>query len=220
MRKIPALSALLLLAGTVLHAQPSPAFWQDIKNFKKSDSVQHPPANPILLIGSSSFTRWKDVNNAFPGYAILNRGFGGSVLPDLVRYAYDVIMPYHPKQVIIYCGDNDLAGADSLSAAEVVLRVKTLFAIIRTNLPDATIDFVSIKPAPSRAAIQPKVKDANKQISAFMKSQKNAGYIDVYGAMLDSAGNMREELYVEDRLHMKPEGYAIWSRIMLPYLQK
>ncbi len=201
-------------------AQLAPAFWSDIVAFKKQDSLQPPPANSILFVGSSSFTKWKDVSNYFPGYTILNRGFGGSTLTDVIRYAYDIIIPYKPKQVVIYCGENDLASKDSITADEVLNRVKTLFGMIRTNLPKTRIDFVSIKPSPVRASIQYKVKAANKMIKVFFKKQKHAAFIDVYDAMLDANGQMREELYLEDRLHMKPAGYEIWRRIMEPYLLK
>lgn len=205
-------------------AQPkqpqAPPFYNDILAFKTKDAQQAPPVNGILFVGSSSFTRWRDVQDYFPGYPIINRGFGGSTLPDVIRYAYDVILPYKPKQVLVYCGENDLASGDAVTADMVVLRFKTLFGMIRQNLPNTTIGFVSIKPSPSRAHIQSKVKAANKEIKAWLKTQKNAQFIDVYDAMLDAQKNMREELYVEDRLHMKPEGYAIWKRIITPYLTK
>ena len=220
MVKYTVLALLLFTALKPAQAQTAPPFWQDIAGFKKMDSVQPPPAHPIVLVGSSSFTRWTNVNAAFPGYPIVNRGFGGSVLPDLVRYAYDVIIRYQPKQVIVYCGDNDLASGDSTSVAEVVLRVKTLYGMVRTNLPEAVFSFVSIKPSPSRAGIQKKVRAANAQIKAFLKTQKKTDFINVYDPMLDTKGAMREELYVADRLHMKPEGYEIWKKVMLPYLQK
>jgi lysophospholipase L1-like esterase len=207
---------LVQLAG----AQTAPPFWNEIIAFKKSDSVQAPPENEILLVGSSSFRMWKDVGAAFPGYSIINRGFGGSTLADVIRYSYDIILPYKPRQVLIYCGENDLASPDSISADEVVRRFRTLFAIIRTNLPGATIDFVSIKPSPSRAALQHKMKDANQQIRRFLKKQRRAHFIDIYDAMLNKDGTMREELYLPDRLHMKPEGYAIWQRVLMPYLTK
>ena len=200
--------------------QQAPPFYNDILAFKKLDTEQPPAPNNILLVGSSSFTRWKDVNDYFPGYPIINRGFGGSVLTDVIRYAYDVILPYKPKQVLIYCGENDLASSDSITAGEVVLRFKTLFGIIRQNLPNTVISFVSIKPSPVRARFQPKVKEANKQIQAWMKTQPRTQFIDVYDAMLDGKKQMREELYVQDRLHMKPEGYAIWKKIITPYLIK
>jgi len=202
------------------NAQSHPAFWNDILTFKKIDSTNKPTANNILFVGSSSFAMWKDVNTYFPGYTIINRGFGGSSLPDVIRYTYDIILPYQPKQVVIYCGENDLASADSTTAHEVVNRFKTLFGMIRTNLPNTHIAFVSIKPSPSRASIQGKVKVANKKIKAFIATQKNAAYIDIYEAMLDSKGEMRAELYIADRLHMKPSGYAIWKKAIQPYLIK
>src|SRR5436305_12035324 len=98
----------LLLIGQVTKAQNAPAFWPDIASFKKQDAEKPPLQHAILFVGSSSFTKWTDVNGYFPGYEIINRGFGGSTLLDVIRYAYDVILPYHPKQVVIYCGENDL----------------------------------------------------------------------------------------------------------------
>lgn len=198
----------------------APPFYNDILAFKEQDAAQPPANNGILLVGSSSFTRWKDVNDYFPGYPIINRGFGGATLVDVIRYAYDVILPYKPKQVLIYCGENDLASGDNVTADMVLLRLKTLFGIIRTNLPNTMISFVSIKPSPVRAHIQPKVKVANKEIRSFLRTQKNAQFINIYDAMLDTGKQMREELYVGDRLHMKPEGYAIWKKIIVPYLIK
>lgn len=220
MKKIVLVSFLFALFCNSVHAQTAPAFWKEIVDFKKADAAQAPPLHPILFVGSSSFTKWTDIADYFPGYAIINRGFGGSTLPDVIRYFYDVILPYQPKQVVIYCGENDLASPDSVSATEVVKRFKTLYGMIRQNLPGTVIDFVSIKPSPVRASIQGKVKAANKEISAFLKKEKKAGFIDIYPVMLDANGNMREELYVQDRLHMKPEGYAIWKRIIQPYLLK
>jgi len=213
----------LLIALTVhgaAGAQTAPPFWADIVAFKKADAAQPPPAHPILFVGSSSFTKWKDVNDYFPGYPIVNRGFGGSTLPDVTRYFYDVILPYQPKQVVIYCGENDIASSDSISAGQVVTRFKTLYGMIRQNLPDAVVDFVSMKASPSREKYFTKLRAANAAIKAFLKNEKKAAFIDIYPAMLDAAGKPREELFLADRLHMKPEGYAIWKKVMLPYLVK
>ena len=219
MKKLIVFALLLFVYKETVIAQSSPPFWQDIIAFKKQDSIKPPPAYPILFIGSSSFTRWTDLHTDFPGYNILNRAFGGSTLVDVIRYAYDIILPYKPKQIVLYCGENDLASKDSIPASEAIKRVKTLFGIIRTNLPAATITYVSMKPSPVRAGIQDKVRLANKEIKAFLRKQKNASFVDVYYAMLDK-GQMREELFIDDRLHMKPEGYGIWKKIIQPYLIK
>ena len=210
--------ALLLFINFCEGQTAFPAFAKDILSFKHQDSIKTPPKNAILFVGSSSFARWTSMADDFPGYPIINRGFGGSTLTDVIRYAYDVIIPYGPKQVLIYCGDNDLAA--NVSVRDVVTRFKTLFQMIRTNLPETTIDFVSIKPSPLRQQLIAKMKGVNAQVKAFLKNEKNAGFIDVYSTMLDAKGKVKEDLFVEDRLHLNEKGYAIWKKIILPYLSK
>src|SRR5688500_11075975 len=94
-----------------------PPFWGEIRGFIKNDSAHKPPPNAILFVGSSSFRMWQDVQDYFPGYTIINRGFGGSTLVDVISYSYDIILPYNPKQILIYCGENDLASSDTVDAA-------------------------------------------------------------------------------------------------------
>ena len=143
-------------------------FYSDIQTFKKQDSAAFPPKNAILFVGSSSFTKWTDVQDYFPGYPIINRGFGGSSLPDLIRYVNDIIIPYHPKQIIIYCGENDVGGSDTTVNGKVVFnRFKQLFILIKKQLPAVAIGYVSMKPSPSREKLWPKMIDGNLLIKAF-----------------------------------------------------
>jgi len=209
--------AVFVVATEPLQAQ-QPAFYKDIQQFKKQDSSAFPPQNAILLVGSSSFTKWKDVQNYFPEYTIVNRGFGGSTLPDVIRYADEIIIPYHPKQVIVYCGDNDLASSDAITPQVVEERFKTLFNIIRTKLPEANIAFVSIKPSPSRQQLMDKMKKSNELIEAFLSGQKNTAFIDVFTPMLGADGKPMPDIFLEDNLHMNEKGYAIWKKAMQPEL--
>lgn len=212
--------ALLFCSASLFAQNTCPAFWTDIQQFKKADEMQQPPKGAILFVGSSSFTKWTDVQAYFPGYTIINRGFGGSQLTDVIRYAYDVILPYAPRQVVIYCGENDLAATPYISAEEAAMRFETLFGIIRQNLPNTTIDFISMKPSPSRASRFPEFQKANALIEAFLKTKENAAFINVYNAMLNEAGNPKPEIFLSDNLHMNAKGYQIWQRIIQPYLLK
>src|SRR5688500_5552202 len=153
-----------------LQAQ-QPAFLNEIQEFKKRDSLNPPPKNAIVFVGSSSFRMWNNVQEMFPGYTIINRGFGGSSLPDVIRYANDIIVPYQPSQVVIYCGDNDLAASDTVTSQIVFDRFRHLFDTIRQHLPNTAIAFVSIKPSPSRANLLQKVVAANNLIREFLKKQ-------------------------------------------------
>ena len=210
----------LIFVFALLHAQQQAPFYSEIQNFKKKDAEQMPAKHEILFVGSSSFTKWTDVQNYFPGYPIINRGFGGSTLPDVIHYTDDVIFPYQPKQVVIYCGENDLASSDTVSAATVVARVKTLFGMIRSKLGDVPVLFVSLKPSPSRSRLFPKMKDVNAQVKAFLSKNKKTAFADVYSKMLDADGEPMKDIFLADNLHMNAKGYAIWQKVLEPLLLK
>ena len=214
------LSICFFVLGTYSSLFAQARFAADINAFKKADSVNFPAANAILFTGSSSFTKWTDVQNYFPGYPIINRGFGGSILLDVIRYANEIIIPYKPKQVVIYCGDNDLASSDTVTAEIVLERFKQLFFIIRNQLPNTSVVFVSIKPSPSRERLLPKVQASNQAIKKFLSEHKNTGFADVYHPMLGPDKLPVKDLFLDDMLHMKPNGYVIWQKVIQPYLLK
>lgn len=194
-------------------------YWKVIQEFKKQDSVSFPPEQAILFIGSSSFTRWQDVQQYFPGYTIINRGFGGSTLADQLQFTGDIIFPYKPKQIVIYCGENDLA-TDGVSAGEVLNRFKKLFSVIRNKFTDLPIVYVSMKPSPSRRHLISEIREGNARISAFLATQKHTAFVDVFSKMLTETGEPAGELFLQDSLHMNARGYAIWQKAIQPFLFK
>ena len=209
----------LLLSCNLLPAQDIlPPFYQDIQKFKQQDSLSFPPRKAILFIGSSSFTNWKDVQDYFSTHSIVNRAFGGSSLPDVVRYVNDIVFPYQPKQIIIYCGENDLAGNDSVSAEIVFNRFKQFFLFIRSRLPNVSIGYVSMKASPSRERLWPKMREGNLLIKNYLKTKKQTVFIDVYYKMFNKNGKVMQEIFIKDNLHMNAKGYAIWQKIIEPYL--
>ena len=203
-------------SNTTLCAQP---FRQEILQFQKSDSIVMPPKGQILFAGSSSFTKWKDVAMYFPGYPIINRGFGGASLVDLIYYADEAIIQYQPSQVFIYCGENDMADVDTVSPATVLLRFKTLHTILLKKLPRTTkIIFVSLKPSIARWHLESKFIQANQLIEGYIATQKNIQYLDVHTAMLDENKEVLKDIFIADKLHMNPKGYLIWQKQFAPFL--
>lgn len=207
---------LLLIVFVISKGQNAP-FYKDIQHFKQQDSIKFPPKKAVLFIGSSTFTKWTDVASYFPKHTIINRGFGGSSLPDVINYVKDIVYPYQPKQVVVYCGENDFAGG--ASANVVVDRVRQLFDLIRKRYPKVQITYISIKPSPSRQKYRAMMVEANAMIAAMISKMKRTNYINTYDAMFHADGKLMTDIFLSDKLHMNAKGYAIWAKIMEPYLQ-
>jgi lysophospholipase L1-like esterase len=217
-KKLSTFIAFYFLSSCALFAQP---FKQEVEQFKKSDSIVMPPKGQIVFAGSSSFTKWKDVAMYFPGYPIINRGFGGATLVDLIYFVDDAIIKYQPKQVLIYCGENDMADVDTVSPATVLERFKTLHSILLKKLPRSTkIVFVSIKPSIARWHLESKFIKANKLVKAYIATQNNIQFLDVHSRMLDENKEVLKDIFIADKLHMNAKGYQIWQKQFAPLLMK
>lgn len=210
---MPILFLIISLKG---FSQEHPPYWNEIQQFKAQDSIQPPSKNAILMVGSSSFRIWQDVADYFPGYTFINRGFGGSSIPDVMRYYDDIILPYHTRQILFYCGENDLG--PTVNGDSVINRFKVLFKRMRADHKKARITFISIKPSGSRANLMPEMEIANKGIKDFLATQKNTDFVDVYHKMLTPDGKPLPDIFREDILHMNSKGYAIWQKAIKPFL--
>ncbi len=209
-----ALWGFIMLGGPQIHAQDNWPFINDIRNFHRQDSLQFPAGGANLFVGSSSFTMWNNIHDFFPGKKLLNRAFGGSTLEDLIRYRYDVIFPYDPAQIIMYCGENDFAASDTVQVQTVVNRFISLFEMIRLKYPQIPFAYVSMKPSPSREKLMPKFDAANILIRDYLARQSRATYVDAYSAMLQPNGKPLMNIWLDDKLHMNINGYIIWQGLL------
>lgn len=175
------ITALVFCLPLLLSAQERP-FWKEIRAFKAADSIDRPPKNAIVFVGSSSFRMWKNIQEDFPDHHVVNRGFGGSSLPHVIAYADEIVIPYAPKQVVVYCGENDFM-TDTVTSEMVTDRFKTLFHLLREEIPRAEILFVSMKPSPSRQHLMPEIDKANQSIRKFLEKQRKGTYVDVWSPM-------------------------------------
>ncbi|WP_447591992.1 SGNH/GDSL hydrolase family protein [Stenotrophomonas rhizophila] len=196
-------------------AQVSNVAWaQDMAAFAKADATTPPPRGGIEFIGSSSIRMWDTLAADFPGQPVFNRGFGGSEVRDSTWYAGQVVVPYAPCKVFFYAGDNDLNSGRS--AVQVRDDVVAFVQRVHRDLPKTTVEYISIKPSPSRANLLPAIIEANAMIKAALAKLPNTGYTDIYTPMLGSDGQPRAALFREDMLHMTPDGYAIWRAALAP----
>ena len=210
-------SALLLLAGPFAFAAPEK--WTDaINKFTQADATNPPPQGAVVFVGSSSIVRWESLEKDFAGTKVINRGFGGSELADSVFYADRIVVPYRPRVVVLYAGENDLNAGKTPET--VVADFKAFAQKVHAALPDTKIVFIAIKPSPSRWKIKDQFIRTNALIAAeCAKDKRRFAFADIYPLMLDAKGQPRPELFVKDMLHMNAAGYEIWKPVVAPLIK-
>ncbi len=224
-RRVFALMLLaLLVAPSALRAQtpatgcPDPSRWEaDIKAFEAADLSDPPVRGGIVFTGSSSIRLWTTLKQDFPGLPVVNRGFGGSMLPEVTAFLERTVTPHRPALVVVYCGGNDIDAGRS--ADQVLADFQALVAKLHDILPITRIDFISIAPNPARWAEVETVRAANRKIEAYIATDSRLAFINVFPLMLGPDGHPKPDIYVADGLHMNAAGYAIWAEAVRPYLQ-
>lgn len=205
-----------VMASVLLAAPPAPARWEDdIRAFEEQDQKSAPAPGGVLFVGSSSIRLWK-LDEAFPKLGAINRGFGGSEVADSLEYAERIILPYRPRVMVFYAGDNDIANGKS--AAEVSDAFRALFEKIHTALPETRVLFLAIKPSRSRWELIEVQREANRLIAAYADEQEGLEFVDVGTPLLGEDGLPREELFESDELHLNAAGYEVWNGIVGPLL--
>ena len=205
---------LLVLAPPVVSGELR--FVDDIKSFEKQDRSSPPPEGGTVFVGSSTFTLWgKDLEKTFAKYKAINRGFGGSTLPDINNYVDRIVSKYKPKRVVLYAGTNDIAELKH-TGEQVCDDLKTFVARARAKQPQLDIYFVSMSMAPSRVQWEDRYNKGNALVRAYCSQDKHLHYIDIVPVMRDKQGQLRKEFFGMDQLHMNPEGYKVW----VPVLEK
>jgi lysophospholipase L1-like esterase len=170
-----------------------------------------------VFVGSSTIRLW-DVAHSFPDLKIINRGFGGSELADSVRYADRIVIPYEPRLVVVYAGDNDISGG--VLAEQVAVEFERFVRKVHAKLPQTRILYIAVKPSLLRWTQVYRMRSANEIIREFCERDDRLAFLDFDGLMLGWDEKPRPELFVADGLHLSAEGYRIWSTVIRPYLVK
>lgn len=210
---------LLLFVGIINYSfgQDPKRFANDIKNFQELDK-QKPSEGDILFVGSSSIRFWTTLQQDFPEYEVLNRGFGGSHMSDLLFYLDELVLKYKPRKVFIYEGDNDIN--DKEDSAAILKEAQEIVKKIHNALPNTKIIFISAKPSIARWNLKNQYIQLNYRLKSYANQYSYLDFIDVWNPMLDSRGNPMTDIFIEDNLHMNAKGYEIWQKVIEPYVKK
>jgi len=186
-----------------------------ITAFEAQDKLHPPEPGQVLFIGSSSIGMWRTVAEDMHPAPVLNRGFGGSTTPEILAVADRIVFPYKPSVIVYYCGDNDL-GTHSTDHASAAAGFTQFADLVHKRLPDTHILYMSIKPSIDRWSNWENMQKANATVKKYCDTHSHAEYLDLAAPLLGEDGTPIRDLYLDDGLHLSPEGYNRWTTIVRP----
>jgi lysophospholipase L1-like esterase len=217
MRAILLILALLSCATCPRPAQaqqfPDPErFEADIQGFEQQDKLDPPAKGAIVLTGSSSIARWNgQAKAALAPLTVIPRGFGGSVMHDLLHYLDRVALAYEPRAILIYEGDNDTGGNPPIPNEAIVGDLRKIIATVHQKLPRTRIYVLSIKPSILRRAQWPVAQQVNAAYREIAARDPLVYYVDVATPLQNPDGTVMTDIFVADNLHLNDLGNAIWG---------
>jgi lysophospholipase L1-like esterase len=199
---------------TILVQTPAPSaprYEEAIAAFEAADKQAMPPKCATLFVGSSTIRRWDTLAKDFPDRTVINRGFGGSTVWEVDAYFSRIVTPYHPKEIVFYAGDNDLAAGRT--PADVFADFAAFMRMKDQQLGKTPVYFIAVKPSILRWSMQMQMTEVNARVREMAEARDDLMFINIVQAMLTPDGQPKD-IFLEDNLHMKPEGYAIWTPIV------
>lgn len=208
---------IFLLSSTLFSSAQDPnRFKNDVDELANKEYNFSNDKKLVVFAGSSSIRMWKDVQSYFPGYNVINNGFGGSQFSDLLYFYNELILQQKPEILFIYEGDNDIN--DKKKPGKVLKEAKQLTEKIKKDLPETRIIYISPKPSIARVQLKNEYIKFNKKLKKYCKKQGDIGFADVWYPMLDKNGNLYKDVFIEDGLHMNKKGYDIWGKVIGGFL--
>jgi len=210
------LGAVAVLCAANAWAQQAEPWQSELAAFDAADKATPPPPGEILFVGSSSIQLW-DLSRYFPDFKTINRGISGSELDDTLRLADRLVVPYSPRVVVVYAGDNDIAAGEA--PEQVATEFEELVGHIHSKLPRTRIVFIGLKPSVRRWSKVDQMRAANALIRDYSSHDGLVAYVDIDHAMLGADAKPRADLFASDGLHLNSDGYQLWSSILRPLLK-
>lgn len=216
--------SIVVCSLAVLNAQDKPGVkdeasrWEEtIRVFEEWDRKNSFASDAVLFVGSSSIRLWQ-TRECFEEFEVINRGFGGSQISDVNYFAKRIVLRYEPKVIVFYAGDNDVAAGKS--AKRVFDDYMKFEKLVHKELPDTRIIFISIKPSRRRWSLWNVMNAANMMIKDFSMRDSRLFYFDGATPLLDSDGEPKVELFLDDKLHLNSKGYEVWTKLLRPIIKE
>ena len=205
---------LALAAPSFAQRGADPSIWDEaMRRFSDMDQQNPPEPGGIVLTGSSSIARWNgQAADALAPLTVIPRGFGGSVMNDVLFHLDQVALKYRPRAIVIYEGDNDTAFG--IPKDVILSGLEQIITRVHEALPDTRIYVMAVKPSTLRVNVWNDAQQVNAAYQEVSKSDPLVYFVDSASPFLQEDGQVMTDIFVEDGLHLNATGNLIWGSII------
>ena len=172
------------------------------------------PADSLLFFGSSSFRLWETMGSDMAPFPAINRGYGGAKYVDMVLFADRMLTAHQYRALMLFAANDAKGDEDDSSPEEVACAVKEIICVSKDHLPDAPIFIVEVTPTESRWKSWDRTRKINETLREIALTTENAFFIATAQHYLNPNGTPRQELFVDDKLHLNQDGYTKWAGLI------
>lgn len=166
----------------------------------------------IIFYGASNFRLWKKMENDLKRFNVQNHGFGGSTDKMLLKYADDILYPYHPNIVFLQTGSNDyvnLSGSDEEKVNVCMAFKKKMYEEFHEKLPETRFVVMSGLLLPGRSQYTALTQRINESLKKLCDETEYLCFVDASDMTFDGT-DYAEELFISDGIHLNHEGQLRW----------
>lgn len=197
---------------------------KEIEEQKDKEITDYSKENFIFY--GDSVTQCYDIEHFFPDLPVVNTAHWGYLTPTLLDEVEERVLAYNPTKVFLLMGTNDLGYSDSTDE-EIFKNIKKVVEIIKKDRKNVKIYIQSIYPVNETIDIDAnvwhirengRIRNINSMLEEYCKENKLT-YIDVYSALQEEDGSIKEEYTVEG-LHITYDGYKKITEVLDKYVRE
>lgn len=187
---------------------------KDIAAFDTLNESTESSPDSILFIGSSSIRRWSSMSVDMAPYQTIRRGYGGAKYTDMAVFAERIVSPHQYRAIVMFVGNGVTGKPEDHTPDQIEALARHIVSVSHAHQPDAPFFILEITPCEKRFDAWPKIRAVNARLREVALSTPMTYFIPTASEFLSSQGTPRNELFVEDKLHLNADGYQLWSDII------
>ncbi len=189
--------------------EPSHEDWVSLLAQEANAMSRGQGSNRLTIMLGDSISLWFPSDYMARYRFWLNQSISGDTAAGTIR-RLSLFSRTRPDTIHVMLGINDLRRG--VSDAQLLNDQRYIMRRLRQQHPQAQVVVHSILPTRLHYLPSHRIQPINRQLEAIAQ-QEGAQFLNLQPYFADSEGNLRADL-TTDGLHLNPQGYAMWYRVL------